>query len=351
MKKRSAEYILYYFQLSFMGIFVFILIAYNLHLNQLSFLQRNMYSAYVEGIQLGDYYQMQEKGEIVTLHLPKSSQTGSDYMLYKYLMEDTSEIVRGIYGTADIFSFQDYIQNGRFFQNEDYAGNAAVAVIGSDILVQTFERNGKYYYGYNQELYEVIGVFRETGTVLDQTVYLNLTHLSKQENDYGVYYIDALDSSTVESVLEEIESMADYTTTRMEYQSAVIDLGLGIRNDTLLAFAAIASFLDLLLTTNFFVTRNKYTVAIQKLCGMTRRQLFFTYGRNIFTVISLAYLTILFVIRYFSSYMGEFFAFRSLPLYDFLICGLFLILLGVFTTIFTVRLADRMNISAALKGR
>ncbi len=227
MKKLSYEYILYYVQITFIGVFVLVLLAYSLDMAEKDFLERKMYTENVAGIQLSSEYLKDVSDEEVNLQLSEI-ESSEDFMIYKRLSEDDDEIIRGGYGTGDIFDFTGYIEEGRFFESSDYENETLSAVIGADALVQTFVEDGVRYYGYNQQLYEVVGIFRQTGTVLDCTIYLNLTSLLKEVDHYGLYYVDAKNQAVVDGILSSIEANADgqYSTMKVAYESPV-SYGLG----------------------------------------------------------------------------------------------------------------------------
>ena len=116
MSKISKEYLLYYLQIVFIGMFLMILLAYNLNLSSKDFLDREMFSENVKGIQISNSDSQSEN--ISTFDL-SSINSNDDFMLYKYISGDNEEIIRGIYGTVDVFSFSNYISKGRFFSLND----------------------------------------------------------------------------------------------------------------------------------------------------------------------------------------------------------------------------------------
>jgi hypothetical protein len=127
--------------------------------------------------------------------------------------------------------------------------------------------------------------------------------------------------------------------------------GIGGVNHTMLLTAVIAAILNLLITVIFFVTHKKYKVAVQKLYGMTSRNLMWHYGRIIFTIMLLSFVSVVLVIVGLSQYMGDFFTLEKLAAGHFMIMGGGLIALGISVVFFIVRLARKVNISDTLKGR
>lgn len=350
MKKISYEYILYYLQITFIGIFILVLSAYNIEIEQKGFLERSMYSENVKGIQLSSEYLVSVKGEVVEFAIPEK--VHGDYMIYKHLSEEYNEIIRGAYGTADIFKYSQYISEGHFFTEDDYNKQTAVAVIGYSMKDKVYSENGKTYFGYNNQLYEVIGIFKETGTDLDYSVYLNLTNLINNMDNYGLYYVDAKEESVVNEVISSMHNDAQdkYSVSDVKYESRG-SYGLNGMNNTLLICAVLAAFLNLIVSSIFFVTKKKYTVAIQKLCGMTSKELCMAYGKRMVVLAAAGFVSIYIVIRLFSGYLGFFFSLDKLSWQHYLVTAALLVFVVFIVTGFIIRQAQRVNISDSLKGR
>lgn len=350
MKRISFAWILYYLQLTFVGIFILVLCAYNMDVKQKDFLKRSMYTEHVQGVQLSSEYLTSVCGEVVDFEIPQTN-TG-DFMLYKGLSEDYNEIVRGIYGTNDIFKYSGYLKKGRFFQESDYKNKTATAVIGSSMVNRTYTKNGKQYFGYNNQLFEVIGIFKETSSDLDFTVYLNLTCLIETMDNYGLYYVDAQSAHIVDEVVNTMQTNAkgNYSCSKVAYE-ATSTYGLSSMNNTLLFCAILAALINLLILTIFFVTNRRYSVAIQKLCGLTKIDLFLQYGKNVLILLLLSFLSVYFIIHDFSRYMGFFFELNSLAWQHYMVTAGLLLLIGIVVTYYIVKQAERIDISSTLKGR
>jgi hypothetical protein len=136
-----------------------------------------------------------------------------------------------------------------------------------------------------------------------------------------------------------------------EYQSPVHYGGIGGVNHTMLLTAVTAAILNLLITAIFFVTHKKYKVAIQKLYGMTTKNLAWSYGKSFAATVAVSFVSVVLIIYGLSQNMGSFFALDKLALYHFMIMGGGLIFVGIAVVFFIVKLARRVNISDTLKGR
>lgn len=351
MKKISWEYAFLFLQMSFAGIFVLVIYSYYISTGQQSFLNRGMYSENVRGIQLSNNYLVSAMNEQVDFHIDSIS-TDGEYAIYRNVAEDYQEIVRGIYETKDLFGYSKYIKSGRFFQTEDFTSHKKAAVIGSEMLDLTYTENGVRYYGYDDTLYEVIGVFKQTDSDLDYVVYLNLVVLLEADNDNGLYYIDSKNPSTVDGIINNIiENAANqYTTSTVEYESQVTNMGLGFENNTLLFCAILSACFNLIITLHYFAAKNKYTTAIQKLCGMTWKDLTRDYSIKTGGMVISSIVFIIVIVKMFS---GKLFFLNedNLGWQHFATAGITLAVLGTVTTAGIVHSVQHVNISDTLKGR
>lgn len=352
MKKISMEYILLYLEVVFAGIFILVLLAYNISVKQDNFLDRGMYSENVKGIQLSNTYLVSVKGEKVEFDIDKIDKD-IKFSIYKQLSEEPNERVRGIYQTKEMFDMRDYVESGRFLEESDFNNKKAVAVIGSDMLDYTYEENGKLYYGYEKELYQVVGVFKKTGKALDHTVYLNLTYLLDNVEKFGLYYIDSDSKLFVQEVIDNILFQADgkYTAKEVEFENSAGKIGLNFMNNTLLFCSVCAVLLNLIITILFFVEHKRYRVAIQKLCGMTKRNLFATYGSKLLFCFCMAIFSIEIILNLGRKKMGFFFVLENLSWQHHLIMICTVIAICIVTVIGVIKLTWNIDISASLKNR
>jgi hypothetical protein len=108
----------------------------------------------------------------------------------------------------------------------------------------------------------------------------------------------------------------------------------------------------LLLTAIFFVARQKYTVSVQKLCGMTRQYLTRFYGSQVMMIMAAAFLCIVPATLLLSKHVSNsIFSMKAMACRHYIVTGAALAVLGGCVTGFIVRLADGVNISDTLKGR
>ncbi|MBQ8012435.1 MAG: hypothetical protein IJ265_12855, partial [Oscillospiraceae bacterium] len=167
MKKVPYSYIVLTLQMVIITFFVIILSSVTLTADSQSFLNNKMFTSHVQGLNV--------KNNDLNLSVFADS-VGSNAVVYKYLSEE-SQIKRAVYCSSDVLGFSEYIEIGRFFSKDDCSSELPLAVIGNDVLSDTIEENGEMYYGHNETLYRVIGVFKKTNSDLDRAVYLNLSYV------------------------------------------------------------------------------------------------------------------------------------------------------------------------------
>lgn len=351
MRFISKEYLLYYLQTTFVGVFVLVLLAYNVDATEKTYLNNGMYSNNVYGVQIENPKEMQgieQNTKLDVMNIPVSK----DFMIYKSLIEGGDEIVRAIYGTDDVFKLASYLKEGRFFNTDDYKNNTLTAVIGSDVLPETWTENGKRYYGYNKQKYEVIGIFKETGSNLDFATYLNLCRVLQDESNYGTYYVDADSEDVVMDVIDSLtkKQTEDYKAEKIPY-SSTMSYGMSPMENTLFIFAVLAGGFHMILTSIFLITRQQYTVAIHKLCGMTYKDILLKYGKRMTVIFVLSFASIVLCINLMKTFWGNFFALEKLMTVHYAIMAGIMLMISVLIVICIANLTKRVDISAVLKGR
>lgn len=344
--KKSFDYCIIFLQFVFAGFFLLLIIGYNVQLEDQTFFERGMLSENVRGIQLSSSYLKSTKNEVVNLEIP---QLDGEYALYKHISDEDTETVRGIYETSDIFHYSDYIESGRFFCDEDFEKQTATAVIGSNMLDYTYEEDEVRYYGYEGELYEVIGVFEETGEQLDNIVFLNLAFLLTSMDNYGLYYVDSLSARQSEMVIDTMVENAgeDYTTSFVEYECQTQEINL--TNENMLICAMIGIILTLCVTVRFYVFQQSYYIGVLKMCGYTKKNLLILFLKPMMLIVFVAYCIIILLMNLLSS--GDWFFFRPehISTYHYVIAGFFMLFGSCMLVAGIIHQADTISIPQVLK--
>ena len=107
----------------------------------------------------------------------------------------------------------------------------------------------------------------------------------------------------------------------------------------------------MILTSIFLITRQQYTVAIQKLCGMTYRDILLKYGKRMTAIFVLSFASIVLCINLMKTFWGDFFALERLVNAHYAIMAGIMFLISFLIVICIANLTKRVDISAVLKGR
>ena len=345
--KTGKFYFLYLVQLVMIGIFALVLLGYSIKTGERDYFENEMFSKNVRGLQMSD----PRLNEEVNFTPPQI--VGERYMIWRYLSYGESEIVRGIFGTDDIFGFSSLIGQGRFFTTQDYTGRTRTAVLGDTSAANTVEHGGKKYYVYNNTEYEVIGTFAKQNNTADRAVFLNLNALDAEiDQTAGIYYVDAADSATAGKVIDRIRADVNgaFTINDVEFEPHV-SIVLGKMQYTLLFFSSISVLLCLVITGIFLVTGQRYKIAVRKLCGMTKKDFLLLYGKLNLVVGAAAYILI-FAAAYLLSHVLKVSIVANIRLEPehYILTGILLFAIGVCNTLFTSKMCDDVDISCVLKG-
>ena len=348
MKKITFEYVLMYMEFTFIGVFLLIMLCYHFNLKSQTFFSRNLFTENAACIQVTGKV---SEDDIVDLQIER----WEDYnrvCIYKRIVEEENEIIRGIYDADQVIDYTPYVKQGKFFSDQDFINRERVAVVGSDIENQLIERDGRRYYGYNQELYEVIGIFQKNDTVLDKTIFLNLTYLLEKENNSGVYYLDAKNKNDVEESIQTLyrDTQSQCSMDRINYEFDT-SYGLDSESDTLFGCSILASVLQLFLITIFFINRQNYQIAVKRFVGMNKWELFSEYSRKIMIVLIFSLFTIAGCMILVKCFLQQFISLEQITVYHVLALVVIQMTIAFFITIELVRLSDKIHISEALKGR
>ncbi len=345
--KKIRIYMLYLLQLFIIGIFVLVLLGDRMQIGRKNFFENEMFSENVCGLQMSSH----QLNESVSFSIPVISD--SDYMVYRYLSNSEKAAVRGVYGTSDVFDFSSLISDGRFFRADDYANGTMTAVVGTAILPETVEHDGKRFYLYDNAEYEVIGIFGEQGNIVDRAVFLNLTALDANISQTGgIYYVDAKERNTVDAVIAQMKSdIANrFTVTEIAFEP-MTSRELGRYFTTLFVFCNISAILCLVITTIFLIAGQRYTIAVKKLCGMTKRDLFFYYGKIMALITIAAILLIVIAMQLLTAFVPiSVFRESGINGWHYLMMGLVLMVIGLCNTYYITRLSSTVDISSVLKG-
>lgn len=340
-------YILYVFQLFFIGLFMLVLLGYWLETTKKTFFENEMFSPAVRGLQMSN----NKLNEDVDFQIPVLPDL--KYTINRYLAYGDAGIVRGVYGTDDVFGFSSLIGEGRYFTADDYNSASPVAVLGSNAAKNAEIQDGKRCYIYNNIAYEVIGVFAAQGNLADNAVFLNLTALDRDIGQLGgVYFIDAADKSTVSSVINQIylDVGNAFTVSEIAFEPTSSRV-LGRMCMTLFLFSAISALLCLIITSMFLVSGQRYSIAVKKLCGMTKHELFRHYGGIMLLIAAAAFLLILGAMFLMTHVVKNgIFVTSGVGSVHYLLTAGILIGICLCNTHYITKLSDAVDISGVLKG-
>lgn len=338
MRRVAYEYILFWIQIVIITFFVLLLSAFYFKTRSSDFLENGLYSQNVRGIEL------KGTGEAQMEQLLGCAK--GDITLIKHISDD-HHLRRGYYCKEPnrLFPYEGYLAYGRFFSKADYEEKRRVAVIGSEVLADVLEKEGKRYYGYNGKEYEVIGEFRQTASDLDRMVYINLTSLAGTEMDNGIYYIDGMDSAACEkieeSLIKEIEG-----TAKIKYEHRQEDMNSVHKVKFLLAI--LAAFCNLTMISFYFAEKQNYKIAVFRLCGLSNLEIGTYYGKRLLLIAVSGYLcgcVGLYVVK-----NAAFVSFSQISNVHYLLTGGIVLFSVAVVAASSIRMLGKTDVSRALKG-
>lgn len=115
--------------------------------------------------------------------------------------------IRGIFFKGNFTSPHIIIQ-GRFFNESDFLNNEKKAVIGIDLLNNTFQYNSNRYIKIKEQNYKIIGIMGyEEKTMLDNYIFVNLD--SYEDQNAKEYYIDSSNEMNIKRTLTNLNEIGN----------------------------------------------------------------------------------------------------------------------------------------------
>lgn len=341
MKKVSYEYSILLIQFIIITFFLLVLSNYYIQTTETNFLKNKMYSTNVLGL---NFSEVKTDKNINTNSF--TNLIGADCVLYKQI-QSNKRIIRAVYLKNDVFDYSSFIKTGRFFTDEDFNSQEAVAVIGFSMEQEIVKKDGIEYIGLEDSLYRVIGIFEETSEDLDNTIYVNLNSYIGHDSMLGLYYIDSQTEKNVRQTAKNIEeNLSDYySISEVQYEQEKEDLNLLFK--VIYVLAIITAICNLINSSYYFILRQRYTIAVKKLCGLTNKYMIINYCEKITCILTIGYLAGIFITLIIDKY--TILKLNNLNLKHYLFVFLLLIIISMYIVIELIQNNKKVDISANLK--
>jgi len=198
--------------------------------------------------------------------------TANNFFIYKNF-ESTADTGKAVYFKGKN-NFNPHMVEGRNFTEADFIDKTNTVLIEESIINKCVVINGKRYYSFNHQNYEVIGVYQSPEKLMnkDSLFYLNLS--SELQQDYsinGLYFFDSLGLQECKSMLSTIEKI-EYEVYPYELsfsQSVNIvfnNIGIVI---VILCISILLILLNIFGATYAWILNKYKEISIRKLAGAT----------------------------------------------------------------------------------
>ncbi|MBQ8010869.1 MAG: ABC transporter permease, partial [Oscillospiraceae bacterium] len=157
-----------------------------------------------------------------------------------------------------------------------------------------------------------------------------------------------IDSTGFEHSVQTGNLAAEYTEgTIFEYEQPQNDMN--VSHKIKFALAVAAAFCNLLMTAHYFILKQKYKIAVKKLCGYTNKSMMFKYVRNISMITILAY-TIGSGLAVLLTRVTLSFSESQFSVSSFVAALVIVVMTAVIVTCQLIANSSKVNISSVLKG-
>lgn len=221
------------------------------------------------------------------------------------LLKETSMKVFGVYAVNH--KFRPNIISGRTFSKEDFQNKTNTILISEELINKCINQNGKKYYLYDTNYFEVIGVYKKSNNPINQDAiaYFNLSTKNLKTINviydnyiYGNFQIDA-DRNTPR-IVKEIDNYLGVKVTRSNIDNTFIDKlqktlsaqGISIIPIILIMLLILLNSINI--ASNWIENRKK-EITIRRLVGATNNKIAFMLFKDFMLLITLSYIPALLI--------------------------------------------------------
>ncbi len=273
-KRQPIYKVMFFVMLLFVSICITFLNSYNYQIDHIDKYQNNYWASNVNVIYLQELNQENAPAVELFYKLDGVENYSVDLCLRTDYDEMEGPKIRGWYYKGD-FGVPE-ITEGRFFTEEETETACEYAVVGKNVLEDFVEeRDGKRFFTYNDQEFEVIGIVGREGhdTTLDDWVFLPLqTVLERYGCNGRPVVIDGKTDAERIAVTDNIKAMANGRYTYMEYtMQSRIDIGIskGIVN-----IFTVLIFITTVVFCLYYIDKIKGIINIKKFIGFSKAAIF-----------------------------------------------------------------------------
>lgn len=285
-----------------------------------------------------------------------------DYLLYK---DFSIAGCKGVYFSKNS-RFNPEIVEGRNFDDTDFTQRSKTIIINESMISKCTEGNGKKYFYFENEKYEVIGVFRNNlnnynfALVRAADCFINMTALADSQKSaffMGTFYLDA--GKHTPELYEKLENLImefeDYSIKK----NPVGESGLSILKSVLqfrwpifcsLIIATLLLSLNIYSATTYWIEGRRKEISIRRLTGATIYKVKILFLRDYVLLTTAGYLAgLIFSIIIMKFRLIPYFGDSTLEARSLIVSFVLSQLLGVFFAIFTLHKYFRHEIARNLR--
>lgn len=224
----------------------------------------------------------------------------------------------GLCGNCYLDSKTNSLIKGTFFQKNDFFKENLKAVVGKNILNSDYcseDRNGKKYFIFNNNHYEVIGyISSNISNMLDNTAFINLDSFNTRLRKF---VIDSSNSQSIITTINSIKKEYDVDIVR-ENNNNFIERYIFNDVDKNMLNILVVLFISILMAVLSMFTLHYYSeeIKVKRIIGICFKNIIFNVLENIIflTVVSTAFVATIYAIIYYTLFQNNHLSFYLLPL-------------------------------------
>lgn len=219
------------------------------------------------------------------------------------LLKESDSNIFGVYAVNH--KFEPNIISGRTFSKDDFEKKTNTIIIYEGLKDKCVEKDGKKYFQYDANYFEVIGVFKPSSNTVnkDALAYYNLSSekLESKNIIYDNYIFGQFQIDAGRRTAEIVRKLDDYCTVKItrstidngfveKLQKTISAQGLALFPIILIIFMILLNSINI---SSNWIENRKREIFVRRLVGATNKKISIMLLKDFFLIITLSYILVL----------------------------------------------------------
>lgn len=268
-----------------------------------------------------------------------------------YLHKNSAAGIVGIY--SDSLDFVPDLVSGRGLKSEDFVTHTNTILVCEDILKDCYLDKGVYHYIYNNQIFEVVGVYRKSNNKvnIDADAYYNLNAgnvINEMNYVVDIYSFDSVSGESCEAALKNMKYIIHDKAVSVAERA---EKAISSQEASLLSIALVTVMVlinSINISANWIDGRRK-EICVRRMVGATNRQIKRRLFVDYMTVLTLAFLPAILISYVLTAVDLKIFIGFDFSVYTVFLTYIIVFLIGILTNWIMLLQYNSGNISKVMR--